>query len=619
MYAKPLLTTESGELLSPEKPFDPKAVTRESWKKPKPRPARDGPYISFNVHPDAYVQHYTGSKSSWRLSNLCRQAMKWTRILQLVLRVLQAVAAIGVLGLFIAFIKLPATTSWIFRIAGGVASLHCTYSAYHHFRSPVGRSPASTAAYQFFSVLADASIVGVYSYGVVTVNRDGRKWATRLDASSFDTMVLAAYYGLISAAATHFVSLGISVWLSIIFRRISQLPPDMNPLETSLTTRQKRHRKNRSSVGSTLSTSSIRKDIFGASEAHSISPNTLDGLESPRRTVPFLDTLPGSPESSRSRKNSLVNLPDRQYQIVPSNANVDSPTEYRRPTAVSMKAGSYAEVPSRESSPTKSRPPTTYYARQDVSPAKSRPGTGYSSSRGYDMPLQAPSLKSQVNTSYNAPLNMSPTKSRPTTAHGSPRSLPPRPTTSASRDMSPSPSRTPKVQEAWSSSNTFIGRAQKRINGNGTPPKKSYEALHQRYDDSDSEDMMANSDFEGDGDFERGHGRYRNPLRRNPVAPSNDLPSPPPPHGGKLASSAASARSDKGPAPTGGASSSKPYGVLGQGADAIPVGSSRQVSSGNDYEVKASTGFGRRHVSGKVAEEGRVLHLVAGYTRLSEM
>ncbi|KAL2887134.1 hypothetical protein HOO65_050255 [Ceratocystis lukuohia] len=616
MHKKPLLTTDSGELLSPDKPFDPKAVTRESWKKPKPKPPQDGPYISFNVHPDAYIQHLATSRTSWHLTKGSRQGIKWTRLLQLVLRILEALAAVGVLSLFIAFTKVPSTTSWVFRITGGVVSLHCSYSTYHHYRSPVGRSPASIAAYQIFSGFADAAVIGIYSYGIVTVDRDGHKWSTILDPSILNTMISATFYGLISAAAVHVISLFISAWLGYIFRRISSLPPDMNPLDVMFTSRKKHHKKSKSSVGSTLSTSLIKKDVFGASEAHKLSSQAMEELDSPRHSIPFLETLQRSPQNSEGRKNALVNLPSRQYQIVPSNTGAHS-SEYRRSAATSTQTASYSEVPSHESSPIKSRPPTAYYTPQDMSPTKSRPSTGYSASHGYDTPPR-----------------MSPSKSRPTTSYSSPNDTQSRATAGNARDMSPL--RAPAHAGAWSPSDPGIGRTHKRPNTEGVFAKRPYEALQQMCDESDSDDMMGNSDFEGDAESERGHGRYRNPLRRNPVRMGHDLPPPPPPHGAKpravqvnqevgmqsptpltsIASPSTSYR--KSSIQTENQFSSKSYGALGQGFDTVNIGGNRQVSSGIDYEAsRPAPGLGRRHVSGKVAEEGRVVHTSEGYSRFS--
>jgi hypothetical protein len=49
-----------------------------------------------------------------------------------------------------------------------------------------------------------------------------------------------------------------------------------------------------------------------------------------------------------------------------------------------------------------------------------------------------------------------------------------------------------------------------------------------------------------------------------------------------------------------------PYGDLRSATPPVMVGSNRKVSSGNDFESKQQSGvYGRRNVSGKIAEEGR--------------
>jgi len=68
---------------------------------------------------------------------------------------------------------------------------------------------------------------------------------------------------------------------------------------------------------------------------------------------------------------------------------------------------------------------------------------------------------------------------------------------------------------------------------------------------------------------------------------------------------------------------SKPYGELKPATPPVMqvVGSGRQVSSGNDYDVSSGGAggvFGRRAVSGKMAEEGRVRELVSRYAVLNE-
>lgn len=58
---------------------------------------------------------------------------------------------------------------------------------------------------------------------------------------------------------------------------------------------------------------------------------------------------------------------------------------------------------------------------------------------------------------------------------------------------------------------------------------------------------------------------------------------------------------------------SKPYGELKSRTPPIMVGNDRKVSSGNDYGVNASTVYGRRNVSGKIAEEGLAGNRASGY------
>jgi hypothetical protein len=64
---------------------------------------------------------------------------------------------------------------------------------------------------------------------------------------------------------------------------------------------------------------------------------------------------------------------------------------------------------------------------------------------------------------------------------------------------------------------------------------------------------------------------------------------------------------------------SKPYGELKPATPPIMVGTNRQVSSGNDYDLSsANTAYGRRNISGKTAEEGRVGSRFSRYGVLEE-
>lgn len=342
-----------------------------------------------------------------------------------------------------------------FYLQGGAASLHCSYSAYHHSRRAGGRSPASSAAYQLFSAFIDACIVGIYCYGVVAVHNDGTNWSTFMDSKFKDALLTSAYYGLMGSCGIHFITLSMSGWLAYMFYLISKMPPDMNPLQTSLTTRVRRHKKSKSSVASTAS---IQKDLFGASEAHRISIQTMDELNSPRRTVPFLDSLPGSPDSANFKFDGQVNLPSRQYQIVPGNrdSRAGSIDQGRPSLSLSIKDGSYTQVLSYDSSPTKSRPTAHYspqpmsptparYHPQPTSPAKSRPGTANSASNGYTTPRDMSPVKPRPAPAQGSPRMNTPTRSRPPVSYKSPQSPSSRPSSSRG---GVEPPRAPKFTEA---------------------------------------------------------------------------------------------------------------------------------------------------------------------------
>ncbi|KKA27110.1 hypothetical protein TD95_001125 [Thielaviopsis punctulata] len=533
IFQKPLLTSEEGGLLTMEKPFDPKAVTRDSWKPATPKAKPDGPLVAFNIHPDAYVNQPAATRKYKLIGPRSKSWIQSMRIVQLCARIIEVPAAIGVLLLFIVLTKVPSLTSWLMRATGCAASLHSSYSVYHHSRSAGGRSPASSAAYQLFSGLVDAAVIGIYCYGVITVHKDGTSWSTFLNSKYKDTLVTSAYYGLIGSCGMHFISFTLSGWLAYMFHLISKMPPDMNPLQTSLT---RRHKRSKSSVAST---NSIQKDVFGAKEAHRISIQTMDELNSPKRTIAFLDSLPGSPKSSSFSFDNRVNLPSRQYQIIPGNRNSRSDSlDHGRPSlSISTRESSYTQVLTYDSSPTKSRPSTARYSAQAMSPTKPRPGTANSVNNGY------------VNNGYVSPHEMSLSKPQfspfPGSPHASPtsRAYPPvsykgpqspssRPTSSRDRAEPPA-TRAPKFTETWAPSDSLIGRTQKRLNHENMRVNRSYEALQQLCDGSDSDDMIGNSDDDG----------YTSPAHVSPLRLSNPTPGsqppPPPPHRSNVSSATA--------------------------------------------------------------------------------
>jgi len=434
----------------------------------------------------------------------------------------------------------------------------------------------------------------------------------------------------------HTVSLGISIYLALMFRRIANMPPDMNPLESNLTSRVARHKRNKSSVTSSYTSSSENvKRLSTPLEEHRRSGAPYETLSRPP-SIPFMHTRAGSKDSLvSSKRDSRVDLPSRQYQITPGNSPRNSVADQKRMSNPRLaQRGSYMEVPLHETG----------------SPSSSRPNSA------------------AVNVQ---PINASPTRvAKFTEAWYASESL---------------INRTQQRQRAMNST--------ERATAERT---KAYEALSQRYgddDDSDSDQENAmrlgeGSDLEDDDDgpINVSGNIHPNPLRLNPLLPtpprqqqktpikvresqvpkpvltemsmnrrsvsgSQDIADAKSGFGSGAAAAAAAATTTPGPArrPTilgtwgrvrGNRNSSiqpegdfysKPYGELRSGTPPVMYGGEekreresnqarRQVSSGNDYDLGSTANLGyRRKVSGRAAEEGMAGPAAAGarYSRYS--
>lgn len=67
---------------------------------------------------------------------------------------------------------------------------------------------------------------------------DTTRWTSSImDGTVTGKLILATWLGSIVIGGLHLVTLAISIYLCMIFRQISRLPPDMNPLESNLTSR----------------------------------------------------------------------------------------------------------------------------------------------------------------------------------------------------------------------------------------------------------------------------------------------------------------------------------------------------------------------------------------------
>ncbi|KZL79073.1 hypothetical protein CI238_05684 [Colletotrichum incanum] len=565
----------------PEPKFDPKAVTRASWE-PKPRkPKPEGPLVAFNRHPDAHLVLSHRSNNYVSLSPRTKSWIKSIRIVQLGLRALELIGAAGLLALLILLTNIETLAGWVMRLTPGVATVHCLYAIYHLQRPAGGRSPASSTAYQLFASISDLGVMPLYAYGALNAHSNGAVWKTRLaDQGLLDYFVPAVFYTFIGAGGLHLISLCISVWLGFMFRKITQMPPDMNPLEDHLTTRAK-HKRNKYSVATSVSGDS-EKRMSTPLEDRRRSGAPYDSVSRPP-SIPFQRTRAGSDVSNFTR-DSRTDLPSRQYQITPGNSprNSAAVSEYARmPAPRSSYRGSYTEVPLHETN--------AQASRLSISSASVPPSPGDGRNAG-------------------------------------------------------------KFTETWFATDSLISRTQKRnramdavaVAEQKRRSNKAYEALGQRYnaDDSDSdrdENDLAGSDFENDV----GNSPHPNPLTSNPhatppraktpyyslkdtalsevdlnsrrISGTNDIADE---RLSSLAPKAWPRNRDSSIQPESDFYS-KPYGELKPATPPVMIGSNRQVSSGNDYEKnQSSSAYGRRNVSGKVAEEG-LAGSKGGYSRYS--
>ncbi|KAF3931011.1 hypothetical protein ABW20_dc0102127 [Dactylellina cionopaga] len=275
--------------------FNPKAV-QDAAQNPSPkRKPPTGPFIdavpagkyhvaagmSMETHLKRQA-HITFAKRTVRMLKVAR----WTVLLA---RILQLFAAIGLVVLLITIRGMDTINGWIMRVPPGVAIIHVLYSIYHNARNPRERPPASSASYALFASASDCCIIPFYVFICLwtwqqrqqmiadPMNKDN--WVSVFDKANLDfnqLMVWIVFLTSCSGGGLMVLTAMLSLYLAVTFRRISRLPPDMNPLDdrvfTSLTTRPSSKRFSKSSNTSDDSLGKASRDA---------SPT--------RRSIPFLE------------------------------------------------------------------------------------------------------------------------------------------------------------------------------------------------------------------------------------------------------------------------------------------------------------------------------------------
>ncbi len=221
--------------------------------------------------------------------------VKYTRQVQLALRLLALLGALGILFCVIAIKGTSGSLGWIIRVAPAVALLHLVYAVYHLCRSPTGRTPASSASYMLFAAMIDAGILPFLAFTAVMAHNEYTSgtygWDTLFGVPLTTWYIVYSTFLLcVIEGGLLFVSLILGMYLAIIFRKIAKLPPDMNPLEPNLTARP--HKRNQSEL-----TTSDKHMSQTSVVARNRMSNTADPLIAPGRRVPFMHTRTDSADS----------------------------------------------------------------------------------------------------------------------------------------------------------------------------------------------------------------------------------------------------------------------------------------------------------------------------------
>ncbi|KAI6880316.1 hypothetical protein KC360_g7307 [Hortaea werneckii] len=279
----------------PDSGFNPKAVTQASYARlsqqstnTSPPKKREGPLINFNEHPDSYVV-YSGDRPEFKPVH--RGAKRWivgVRWFQFGLRIVTEIMALGLLVCAVCLTDVKGAAKYLIRIPQAWDAVIGIYAIYHLGRPAKSRLPGSAASYSIFAAIMDTSLIPLYVYIVYATNANRQlpveqktasgnvlpgdwRWNSYFDnevKETTDLLLLVTFCGAVALAGLHLVALGPDIYLAIMFKKISGLPPDMNPLEDNLTgfKRTRGHKAKNSewtlnSNGSTLNADGDRPEM----------------------------------------------------------------------------------------------------------------------------------------------------------------------------------------------------------------------------------------------------------------------------------------------------------------------------------------------------------------------
>ena len=226
-----------------------------------------------------------------------------------------------------------------------------------------------------FAAVLDAGLIPFYTFTAMvshTAHINGSEgeghWTTLFGNDIATSKIVYSTFLLsVTNGGLHLVSLIISIYLGVIFRKIGKLPPDMNPLEDNLTSR---HKKNKSSL---LEDHRLSQATTAAASSKRES-KVDEPLISPVRTVPFMHTRNDS-------HSNIGDVPQPNFSPRASRTEISQRSPSPSPTHRTSRTYFPNLNQQQQSRPAASPPPTQSLLKRSPTKASSVYSTSTNESR----------------------------------------------------------------------------------------------------------------------------------------------------------------------------------------------------------------------------------------------
>jgi hypothetical protein len=223
-------------------------------------------------------------------------------------------------------------------------------------RKSKDRTPGSSAGYHFFALFTDAGLIPFYVFTAILANTyyqqvpgTSGRWTSFFDSDNTTTQLIRITWLVAMVnGGMHVVSLLLDFYLVIVFRKIANLPPDMNPLEDQLTRRKTKHKHKNSEI--TLVNDKHLSDI----SASTVFPNRssyASDISSNRKSnqIAFMETRgTNGHDTYQTRERHRMSHDVQQHLLYqqpsanPSRANLHNERNHSHSPSVVSSVHSYA-------------------------------------------------------------------------------------------------------------------------------------------------------------------------------------------------------------------------------------------------------------------------------------